>query len=151
VKKQSTILVLATALAASLLFGQASGNAPNPANRVQHRVNFLTTLLNLTTAQQQQATSIFTGAASADKTMFGSMRAARQSLNTAVKNNDMAGIDQASTTVGNLTAQLTSAQAKADAAFYLILTPDQQAKLTQFESQEHGGFGRGMGPGGFRH
>jgi Spy/CpxP family protein refolding chaperone len=63
-----------------------------------------------------------------------------------VQANDNATIEQTATTIGNLTAQTTANQAKAEAAFYQILTPAQQSKLTQYESQSHG---RMMGSGGF--
>lgn len=119
---------------------------------VQRRVSMLTTLLTLTTAQQQQATTIFTNAATADATVFSSMKTARQNLDTAIKNNDSASIDQLATTIGNLTAQLTSTQAKADAAFYQILTADQQTKYAQLEaSGALFGPGPGPGPGPGRH
>ena len=36
--------------------------------------------------------------------------------------------------VGNIRAQRVSAGANANAAFYRILTPDQQSKLIQFQS-----------------
>jgi Spy/CpxP family protein refolding chaperone len=116
---------------------------------VQHRIEMLTTLLSLIADQQQQATTIFTNAATSESTLRDSLKTAHQSLNDAVKKNDVPGIDQVSNTVGNLTAQLTSIEAKAHAAFYLILTPDQQAKLSQLQSQRRGPFGRGAGPGGF--
>jgi Spy/CpxP family protein refolding chaperone len=145
-KRTLTIFVFAAALGISTLVAQSPSTSPNPGNFVQHRVNFLTTLLSLTTAQQQQATTIFTNAASAEASVHSSMSAARQTLKTAVQANDAAGIEQAATTIGNLTAQTTVNQAKADAAFYQILTPAQQTKLNQFESQSHGH----MGGGGFR-
>jgi len=148
-KRTLMLGVLSCALGASLLFPQTPAKTRNPANYVQHRVNFLTTLLSLTGAQQQQATSIFTSAASSDASVHGNMKTARQSLQTAVRNNDTGSIEQSSTTIGNLTAQLTLNQAKADAAFYQILTPDQQTKLTQFESQRHGQFAGARRGGGF--
>ena len=149
-KKTLKPIVPAFILATALAFGQNSAGVPSAANRVQHRIGFLTTILNLTAAQQQQATTIFTNASSADASVRASMKSARQSLTAAIRNNDSATIVQVSATIGNLTAQSTSNQAKADAAFYQILTPDQQAKLTQFESQGRAGFGRGMRPGGMR-
>jgi Spy/CpxP family protein refolding chaperone len=103
----------------------------------------------LNAAQQQQTTTIFTNAASAQASVHSSMTTARQSLKTAVQSNDTAAIEQAATSIGNLTAQTTANQGKAEAAFYQILTPAQQTKLTQFESQSHGGMGGGMGPAGF--
>jgi len=147
--KKLTLLVLSGALGSMLLLAQNSGRTFNPANSVPHQVNFLTTLLSLTSTQQQQATTIFTTAATADATVHSSMKTARQSLATAVKSNDTGAIQQASTTIGNLTAQLVLNQATADAAFYQILTPEQQTKLSQFESQSHGRLGSGMRPGGF--
>ena len=114
-------------------------------NGVQHRVKLLTTLLTLTTAQQQQATSIYTTAATAADSIHSNMKSARGALRAAVNANDTATIEQTATTIGTLTGQLTGNEAKADAAFFQILTPDQQNKFTQFESQTHG-FGRGMGP-----
>src|SRR5580693_4556309 len=147
-KKTLAIFVLASALGVSALVAQSPNAGPNRGNFVQHRVNYLTTLLSLTTAQQQQATTIFTNAASAETSIRSSMKTARQSLQTAVQANDAATIEQAATTIGSLTAQTTVNQAKADAAFYQILTPAQQTKLTQFESQSHGRMGGGMGPAG---
>jgi Spy/CpxP family protein refolding chaperone len=146
-KRTLTQLLFVCSLSMALAFGQNSTGAPNPANRVAHRVSFLTTLLNLTTAQQQQATTILTNAATAEANVHSQMKTARLSLTTAIRNNDAATIDQVAASIGNLIAQSTATQARADAAFYLILMPDQQAKLAQFESQGNG-FGRGMGPAG---
>lgn len=144
-KTLSTFL-LTTVLAASLALAQHPGRGRNPEGRVQHRVTFLTTLLSLTTAQQQQATAIYSAAATAEAALHTSFQSAHQGLADAIHANDSAGIEQNATTIGNLTAQMTANHAKADAAFYQILTPDQQAKLTQFESQNHGHSGMGMGP-----
>jgi Spy/CpxP family protein refolding chaperone len=138
---------VAFAFAAGLLLGQSSSTTPNPGNGIAHRVAFLTTLLSLTTSQQQQATTIFTNAASTAQSLHSSMKSAHQALNTAVTSNDAATIESTATTIGNLTAQLTVAQAKADAAFYQILTPEQQTKFAQLESQGHAGF---PGPASFR-
>ena len=138
--------IISFLLLSALAFAQRSGNPPDPATVAQHRVDRLTTLLSLTTDQQQQAKTIFTNAATAGTAAHDSMRAAHESLAAAVKKNDIATIDQASTTIGNLTAQLISIDAKANAAFYQILTADQQSK---FDSQGPGRFGAGPGPGGF--
>ena len=155
-KKLMTLLALALAFAAPLLFSQGPGNPPDPATRAQHHLQMLTKMLSLTPAQQQQATTIFNNAATGESSLHDSMKTAHQSLQTAIKNNDAAGIDQASTTIGNLTAQMTSTHAKAQAAFYQILTPDQQSKLAEFEShgpggmlhmRDHGDFPHPPGPG----
>ncbi|HEY6253353.1 MAG TPA: hypothetical protein VI685_25635, partial [Candidatus Angelobacter sp.] len=54
----------------------------------------------------------------------------------------------AATNLGNLTAQAISNHAKAEAAFYQILNPDQQSKWTQLRSRwgGHGHGHRGFGP-----
>jgi hypothetical protein len=79
------------------------------------------------------------------------MRTAHQTLNTAVKNNDAGGIEQAATMLGTLTAQQTTSDSKAQAAFLQLLTPDQ---LTKYNSlHPFGGMGPmpfGAGPGGAR-
>ena len=145
-KRAMTAALIALAVASTLLIAQTP--PPSPATMVAHRVDFMTTVLNLTSAQQQQATTIFTNAAAAESGVHESLKTARQSLKTAVTNNDSAGIDQEAATIGSLTAQLTSLQAKANAAFYQILTADQQSKLAKLESQ-HGPGGRpGPPPGG---
>jgi hypothetical protein len=93
-------------------------------------LNSLNNLLGLTSSQQQQATTIFTAAVAAHAAIRTNMKAARKSLTTAIKNNDSGGIGQASMAIGSLTAQLTAAGANANAAFYQILTTDQQNKLS---------------------
>jgi len=122
------------------MFAQASGTTFSPANRVQHRVSFLTTLLTLTPAQQQQATTIFTNAATANTAVYANLKTARQNLWTAVQNDDTSSITSITNSIGTLTAQLSANNAQADAAFYKTLTADQQAKLTQLHSLRHGHF-----------
>ena len=121
------------------------GQPPDPATMVQHQVARLTALLNLTTAQASQATTIFTEAANQVTPLQSTLNTDRDSLHNAVKSNTTASIDQLSSSIGTLEGQILDIQSKADAAFYAILTADQQAKLNPF-----GGFGRGFGrgPGG---
>ncbi len=128
----------------------------------QHHLDFLTKQLSLTPQQQQQASTIFSEAASNAKATHDQMRTAHDSLKAAIQKNDSAGIEQAANTIGNLTTQMITAHAKAQAAFYQTLTPDQQTKMNELESQHHGmgmmrrhGFGHGgprrsQRPGGLR-
>ena len=116
-KKLTTATLLICTLAATLVIAQTAPPPPNPEKFVQRHVKMLTTLLSLTDAQQAQATTIFTDAANSEFAVHPQMRSARQSLQTAVKSNNTAGINQAASTIGNLTAQMTAERAKADAAF----------------------------------
>src|ERR1035438_9708877 len=131
--KSLTNFCLAAAFTAALVSAQTAGSGthtpPTPAQMAQHRVQFLTTLLSLTADQQTQATTIFTNAATANATIHTSLKTAHTSLQTAIQNNDTATIDQTATAIGNLEGQSTATQAKADAAFYSILTADQKTKL----------------------
>lgn len=148
--KKSLVLVLLTiGFAASIVLAQGPKGAHDPATHIQRHVQHLTTLLSLTPAQQQQATTIFTNAMSGGASFHTDMKTAHQNLQTAIKNNDQNGITQAATNIGNLTSQMIASHAKAQAAFYQILTPDQQTKMNELES-EHKGMG-GMGFGGPGH
>ncbi|HLW53173.1 MAG TPA: Spy/CpxP family protein refolding chaperone [Candidatus Angelobacter sp.] len=139
------LLVLVTAL--TPIASWAQGPHPHdPATMVQHRVNFLTGQLGLSSTQQEQATTIFSNAMSGLQPIHQQMRDAHQALQSAVSKGDNAGIDQAATTIGNLTAQMTAARAKADAQLFQILNGDQQAKFTQMHAEGQG-MGRRFGHG----
>jgi Spy/CpxP family protein refolding chaperone len=147
--KSLTSLSLATVFASALMFAQTTTGTPThtpptPAQVAAHRVQFLTTLLSLTSDQQAQATTIFTTAATANATTRTSLKAAHTALKTAIQNNDTAGINQAASQIGNLEGQSTLAQATADAAFYAILTADQKTKFSSLGADGH--FGGGFGP-----
>ncbi len=147
---KTIVTLILTAVLAGTLAAQAppAPGPPSPADHAQRQVKFLTTMLSLTAAQQQQATTIFTDAATSAAAVHKNMRAARQSLDDAVKSNNSAGIDQTAANIGQLTTQLTSIEAKARAAFFQILTPDQQNKMTELRTHDGPGFGRHMGPPG---
>jgi len=123
-------------------------NRPAPPGLVQEHVGQLTSMLNLTGAQQQQATSIYSAAANTSVPIEHNLETAEQNLHTAVQRNDSAAMRQYATAIGNATTQLALSDAQADAAFYRILTPAQQGKLNQLDSQNEGSFGKGAGPGG---
>jgi len=153
---RTTLLKVTTAvLALASVFAMAQhGNPPDPGKMAQRHLDFLTKQLSLTPQQQQQASTIFSEAASNAKATHDQMRAAHDSLKAAIQKNDSAGIEQAANTIGNLTTQMITSHAKAQAAFYQTLTPDQQAKMNELESHHHGmgmmrrhGFVHG-GPGG---
>jgi Spy/CpxP family protein refolding chaperone len=140
-------LALATLIAIPM-FGQTSPKPPSPAERAQRQVKALTTLLSLTSAQQQQATTIYINAAKAEQTVHQSEKDVQESLHSAIKNNDTTTIDEISSTLAQSMAQLTSIKAKADAAFYQILSAEQQSKFSDLGSQHLGGLDGAGGPGG---
>ena len=143
---RTTLLKVTAFLALASVFAMAQqGNPPDPAKMAQHHIDFLTKQLSLTAQQQQQAATIFSGVANNAKTTHDQMRTAHDSLKAAIQKNDTAGIEQAANTLGALTTQMTVAHAKAQAAFYQTLTPEQQTKMNDMES--HHGMGRGRGHG----
>lgn len=151
-KKILNAVVLA-ALLAPLLFSQTTTTTPptppTAAEMVANRVARLTKLLDLTSAQQAQATAIFTAQQAGLAGVMTSMDAARTALKTAVDTNNAGGIDAAAEQIGTLTAQQIQGQSKAEAAFFAILTPDQQSKYNELRSGPgNGPGGRGGGPGG---
>lgn len=122
---------------------QTGHQRPSVATMVQRRVSRLTTLLDLTPAQQTSLTTLFTTNATSSQGFFSSMRSARQALSTAEKNNDSAGIQSASTQIGNLTAQITASRATLNAGVAQILTADQMTKYNLLGHHGHGHFERG--------
>ncbi len=134
-KKAVIATLLLVVMAPALLWAQAPKMRMTMSleDRVQHRVEMLTDVLSLTATQQQQATTIFTNAENAETAVHQSMKTAHQSLQGAIQANDTATIDQIAATIGSLTAQISATDAKANAALYQVLTPDQQAKFNKME------------------
>ena len=143
--RKTNILLSIVAVAGSLMAQRPgprnAGAPPDPATMVQNQVAHLTALLALTPAQVTQATTIFTNAMTASSSLQTTMDADRQSLESAITSNSTSVIDQVSQNIGIVNGQLTAIRAKAEAAFYAILTSAQKTTLT-----EAGGLG---GPGGF--
>ncbi len=150
-KKIATVTILTLAVAVGILVAQQTAPTPPSAEqRVQHHIQFLTDALSLTSSQQAQATTIFTAAATSEDGQRAAMKSAHDALQAAIKANDSAAIDAAAKNIANLMAQFISTQAKAQAAFYQILTPEQQSKRGALGGPGMHGMGRGPGgPGGF--
>ena len=127
--------------------GNRGGGPGDPQQMIERRVEFLANLLGLTDAQKTSAASIFTNAFSSGQDARTNLRTTNQSISDAVKKNDAGAIDQLSATVGNLTAQITAIDRKADATFYALLSADQKAKYDTMSRGGPGGFG---GPRGGR-
>lgn len=128
------------------LLAQLSSAAPTPAQIVARRVARLTALLSLTSAQQSQATTIFTTEQTTISGLETSLQAARTALEAAIQKNDSGSINTEATEIGNVTAQRVLAQATANAAFYAILTPAQQ---TTYNNLKLTGFAGGRGFHGY--
>ena len=143
-----TAALLTAAFAIAQPRGNRGGGPPDPQQMVERRIEFLADSLGLSDDQKTKATSIFTGAFSASQDARASLRTTKQSMADAVKKNDAGAIDQLSATVGTLTAEITAIDRKAEAAFYTLLTADQQAKYAKTMSRGGPG-GFGGGPGGF--
>ena len=112
--------------------------------RVEHRVNYLSTVLSLSNEQHQKAMTIFSDAAKANSPVFANLRTARKNLSTAVKSNEPAStIKELSNTIGNEAGQLVANEATAREQFYQILNPEQRTKLSQLRSERWGHYGMG--------
>jgi Spy/CpxP family protein refolding chaperone len=147
-KKLTTALLFTAALVCAQ--PQNGQNPPDPAAMAQREVQFLTKRLGLSAAQQAQAVTIFTAQFTADAATHASLKTERTSLTSAIQTNNSGAIDQIATQIGTLTTQLTSSDAKAQAAFYAILTTSQQTTYNEHPNRGGGPGprGRGFGHGG---
>ncbi len=125
----------------------AQPTPPDPATMIAHQVARLTALLDLTTTQATQVTTILTNAQSSIATIQTTLQADHTSLDTAITSNSTATIDQLSATIGGLQGQVLDIHSKASAQIYALLTSAQQTKLTSLGGIEALGGGPG-GPGG---
>jgi Spy/CpxP family protein refolding chaperone len=142
------------ALSGGLLIGQGpmSGGrfgAGNPQGDPQlmheRRLNFLTTYLELTAAQKEQAATIFETAAKTSQTLQPLLQQAQVNLHNAARM-DPAQIDALAAEAGKLMGQMRAIHAKAFSVFYQILTPLQREKLDKMRDSGWGG-GGGLGGG----
>lgn len=106
---------------------------PKSAAKQTKYINSLSVLLALTAVQQEQATALFASAAATSVSLHASLKAARKALSDGIRNNDTGGISHAAAALGAMTGQHAFNGAVANAAFFQLLNPDQQAKLSQFQ------------------
>ena len=149
-KKAVLTLIIAGLIAAPGAFARvdhakAANHRPNVAERIDHRVAYLTTVLSLTSAQHQQAKTIFMSAAKANSAVFANLKTERQSLSKAVSGNEPAStIAMLSDAIGSDAGKLVANRAMASEQFRKMLTAEQQTKLTQLQHEVHGwGYGGG--------
>ena len=98
----------------------------------------------LTTGQATQATTIFTTALNSLPAIETQIDDAQTAMATAIKE-ATATITTQANTIGILEGQAIAIKAKADAAFYLLLTADQKTKLDSL------GTGFSARTGGYSH
>jgi Spy/CpxP family protein refolding chaperone len=104
----------------------------------ERRTRDLAARLNLTDAQRQQVLALFTAADKDSAPVDEKLAQARRSLREATKKDAPdAEIEQLAATIGTLTGQLEAIQAKADAAFYKLLTTQQREQFDRRPSSPH--------------
>jgi len=149
-KRKLLHAVLATAMSLPVLCAQTTSTTtstpPTPAQIAANMVARLTTLLDLTTSQQNSATTAFTLEQSTLASLATQVQTQQTALQTAVLANKGADIKTAAAALGSLNGQQVLADATADATFYALLTTDQQTKYTSLKLYDLGG-GPGL-PGG---
>src|SRR5258708_2380993 len=126
---------VAAAFLTCLIFAQGqfrprNATPPDPATMIANEVARLTTLLDLTTSQETQITTILTAAQTSIGTLQTTLSTDQTSLTAAITSNSTATIDSLSAGIGTIQGQILDVRSKAAASIYLLLTATQQTKLT---------------------
>jgi Spy/CpxP family protein refolding chaperone len=138
-------LAAAACLVAQTGPGQGTRTPPTPEEIAARRVQQLTRFLDLTTAQQESAKTIFTDEAKAMQALRPTAEAAREAMQNAVRNTGLdADVERAAAQLGAAETQMATARGKAEARFRALLTADQKTKL----DTRRGPGMRGPGMGG---
>jgi hypothetical protein len=112
-----------------------SAAPPTPADIVAREVRMLTRFLTLDAGQQAAATTALTNAQTQLALNATTLKTDRGLLVDAIKDNQLGTIDTLTSNIATLRGQNNAIRAKAAAAIYATLTPDQKTKL-----------GNGLGP-----
>ena len=134
---------VAVALSAALMSGHAVAQPPfGPRTWSKERAERLARDLALTDSQKQQALALFESVERSTESLEDNLMRARKALREAIRNNaPPQQIDQLAASIGTLTGQVIAIEAKNDATFYSLLTPEQRQKYDQPDR------GRGHRPG----
>lgn len=149
-KMSATGLIFAGLIFAQGRFGPRSTTPPDPATMIANQVARLTALLDLTTTQASEITTILTTAQSSISTLQTTLSTDQTSLTTAITGNNTATIDSLTATIGTTEGQILDLRSKASASIYALLTTTQQTKLGTLGGVGllgGGGPGGGFGPG----
>ena len=136
-----------TALAAGMALAQAPATGTQPAPQkapFTHPVfghEQMMQALNLTTAQKQQAKTIFGDARQKAEPIRQEMRQNREALYAAVKANNTSQIERLSSHQGELQGKALAIRSEAMAKFYAILTPEQRTKADQMHVSDAAAYG----------
>lgn len=110
------------------LIGQGKLQAMTPAERIAKRVEMLTKVLDLTTAQAASITTILTKEVADMEPLRAELETLRGQLKTAVESGSLNGIDAAALAIGTVHGKVVAVQAKTRVAVLAVLTPEQIAK-----------------------
>lgn len=143
-----SVALCAATMAMAQVRGGVAGAQANPARMVEARVAMLAQALGLTEPQKAQAAKLFSDAQEANRRYREEIQVARQELQTAVKANDLAAIERNARDIGSATGEMTAIEARAQAAFYALLTAEQKVRYDQMPARGFGMGPGGMGPGG---
>jgi Spy/CpxP family protein refolding chaperone len=149
-RKAVLTILLASAISAPVMLAQApanSGNGHNGANRVARQIKYLTTMLDLSSDQQAQLTTVFTNANAADQPLHQSLRAARQQFE-ADRQSNPGNLTADADAVSKIQSQLMVNNATTDAQVKGILSAAQYTKYQGLHGRGAGGWGGGRGDGG---
>jgi Spy/CpxP family protein refolding chaperone len=126
-----------TALAAGVAVAQtaATGTQPAPFRHPVFGHQQMMQTLNLTSAQQQQADTIFSEARQKAQPIRQEIRQNREALYAAVKANNTAEIERLSSHQGALQGAALAVRSEATAKFYAMLTAEQRTKWDQIHQR----------------
>lgn len=141
-KRNPMTLVAMAALAAGMAFAQTAATPAakgqgglKPRAAVRQRIM---KKLNLTADQKTQAKAIRQQAKTAAEPLRTQLQTNRQALAAAVKSNNAAQIQGLAAQQGALQGQALAIRSAANAKVYALLTPEQQALLTQMQEKVKG-------------
>jgi Spy/CpxP family protein refolding chaperone len=122
-----------------MVFAQTSAAPAKPAQaglklRAAVRQRILKNL-NLTDSQKTQAKAIMQAAKTAAEPIRTQLQQNRQALTAAIKSNDAAQIQSLAAAQGALQGQVLAIRSGAQAKFWALLTPDQQASYVQMRQK----------------
>lgn len=124
---------------------QSQSSSQTKQDWAARRLERLSTMLNLTADQQQQARTIFSDTSLQARPLMRQIHQSRKALSDAVKAGNTGEIDSLASAQAPLLAQMTAIHAKGLAKFYSILSADQKAKFDTMGGHTAGMFMSRMG------